>query len=46
VLTSDNSPIISKDDIKTQATKSDNPEVAELQTKLAGYERVMREMKK
>lgn len=46
-ITSDNSPVISKDDKKQNvAKKPESAEVAELQTKLAGYERIMREMKK
>lgn len=46
-LTSDNSPVISKDDKKQSVPKKpESAEVASLQSKLAGYERIMREMKK
>lgn len=46
-ITSDNSPVISKDDKKqTTLKKPESAEVADLQAKLAGYERIMREMKK
>jgi hypothetical protein len=46
-ITTDNSPVPTKDEKKSAVSnKTESAEVSELKSKLAGYERVMREMKK